>query len=461
MARIPRLANLFGGSTPSDTERAKPNAAQGTPGFQVAGGYLVTKERNAKLVGRERYRTFSDILQNTSIVAAGTRHFLNIIAQPEWNVEPALDLGDDSSDEAKAVAEFCERALFNDCGTNWTRLVRRGGQYRYYGYAFEEYKMIRNDEGRLTVDDIYQRPQHTIERWDIADTGDVLGVWQRSPQTGAENYIRREKLIYLLDDTLTDSPEGMGLFRQIVEPAERLRELVRLEATGYSRDMRGLPIARAPLAAMKKAEMTDEEVAAATQTLSSFAGIEAKDKDTYLLLDSSTYLSESENGESVSSVPQWDLQFASYSASGLDEIGKAIDRINIEIARVLGVEGLMIGTGSSGSRAASEDKSANLYLHANAALDDIGEAYERDLFGALLRYNGIDKSLRPRLVHEDVQRKDFEGMASAIRDMTQAGVAITNGDELVSEFFGMMGLTPPESMGLEGAMIGASVEEAV
>jgi hypothetical protein len=308
---------------------------------------------------------------------------------------------------------------------------------------------------------VFQRPQHTIERWDIADTGDVLGVWQRSPQTGAENYIPREKLIYLLDDTLTDSPEGMGLFRQIVEPAERLRELVRLEATGYSRDMRGLPIARAPLAAMTNAGMTDEQIAEATQTLSNFAGIEAKDKDTYLLLDSSTYLSESENGESVSNVPQWDLQFASYSASGLDEIGTAIDRINIEIARVLGVEGLMIGSGSSGSRAASEDKSANLYLHANAALDDIGEAYERDLFGALLRYNGIDKSLRPRLVHEDVQRKDFEGMASAIRDMTQAGVAITNGDELVSEFFGMMGLTPPESMELEGAMMGASGEEAV
>lgn len=459
MARIPRLANLFGGSTPADTERAKPNQAQGTPGFQIAGGYIVTKERNSKLVGRERYRTFSDILQNTSIVAAGTRHFLNIIAQPEWNVEPALDLGDDSSDEAKAVAEFCERAIFNDCGTNWTRLVRRGGQYRYYGYAFEEYKLTRNMDGHLTVDDVYQRPQHTIERWDIAETGDVLGVWQRSPQTGAENYIPREKLIYLLDDTLTDSPEGMGLFRQIVEPAERLRELVRLEATGYSRDMRGLPIARAPLAEMQKQGMTDEDIAAALAPLSSFASIEAKDKDTHLQLDSSPYRSESDNGETISNVPLWDLQFASYSASGLNEIGAAIDRINTEIARVLGVESLMIGTGSSGSRAASEDKSANLYLHANAALDDIGEAYERDLFGALLRYNGIDKSLRPRLVHEDVQKKDFAGMASALRDMASAGVVLTNGDETVKEFFGMMGLTPPEADGLEGALFGASGEE--
>lgn len=460
MAKSSRLGGFFGiGAT--KTEPVKPREAQGVPGYYITGGYIVSKEKNAALAGKQRYTTYSDLLQNTAIIAAGTRYFLNIISQPEWSIQPALDLGDDSSDEAKQVAELVEDILFNGMATNWTRLVRRAGQYRYYGFAIEEWIAKKRDDGRFGIYDVRARPQWTVERWDIADNGDVLGVWQRSPQTGAELYIPRGKMIYLLDDTLTDSPDGIGLFRQVTESAQRLRELLRLEATGFSRDMRGLPIARAPLAEMERSEMTEADKAAALRPLEDFVGIEAKDKDTYLLVDSATYRSTTDNGESVSNVPLWGVEFAKVSASGLDEIGKAIERLNYDIARVLGVEGLMIGTGSSGSRAAAEDKSSNLHLQANAAMDDIQEAYQRDLIGAVMRLNAIPEELTPTLTHEDVQKKDIEMLSAFFRNVAAAGVPMSRDDEAVKELFASAGFTPPESDALLGMMDSAASDEAV
>lgn len=445
------ISTFFGGKP--KTEAIKPGKPMGTVGYNITGGYIVTKEKNGLLNRGERYRTFSDIIQNISIVAAGSRYFLNIISQPEWTVEPAKDIdGEESSDDAKQVAEFVEDVLFNQIETNWTRLVRRAGQYRYYGFGIEEWTAKKRPDGKIGISQIQSRPQHTIDRWDILDTGEVAGVWQRSPQTGRELYIPRKKFIYLLDDTLTDSPEGLGLLRQVVDPALRLKELVRLEGQGYSRDMRGIPIARAPLAEMADQGMSDEDITTATQNIKNFASMTATDANTYLLLDSQPYRSTSDNGENVSTTPLWDLTFAQYSASGLDEIGKAIERINYEIARVLGVEGLMIGSGSSGSRAASEDKSSNLYLQANATLDDIQEAYQRDIVGVILDMNGIDRAFMPSLTHEDVQRKDIEGVSDFIRNLATSGIVLDRGDEAVRELFTMAGLTPPEIDQLEGAL---------
>ena len=94
---FPSLPKLFNAVLP----RLTPYRAQGVSGTPVYGGYVISPEKNPKLVGQQKYATFADILANTSIVAAGVRYFLNIVARPSWSCEPA-----DQSDEAKKAAEF-------------------------------------------------------------------------------------------------------------------------------------------------------------------------------------------------------------------------------------------------------------------------------------------------------------------------------------------------------------------
>ena len=193
-------------------------------------------EKDPELASRsERYRRYSDILANVSIVAAGTRFFLNLVAKASWSF---------AASEEDASGEFAERAeamLTDDPLTPWHRIVRRSAMYRFYGFSIQEWTARRRDDGFLTFADIAPRAQRTIERWDVEDTGRVLGALQRSPQTQEEIYLPREKLLYIVDDTFNDSPEGLGLFRHLAAPARRLKRYEQLEGFGFETDLRGIP----------------------------------------------------------------------------------------------------------------------------------------------------------------------------------------------------------------------------
>lgn len=251
---FPSLPRLFNAVLPR-TQPFKPAGVSGTP---VYGGYVLSPERNPKLIGPEKYRTFSDILTNTTIVAAGMRYFLNVISRPQWNVEPV-----DQTDEAKKAAEFVERVLLDELKTPWSRVVRRMGTYRFYGFAVQEWTAKKNDDGTVGFEDIESRPQWTIWRWEVDERGQVIGAWQRDPLTGRELGLPRNKIMYLVDDTLTDSPEGLGLLRHCVEPAERLKEYLRQEGYGFLRDLRGVPVGRVPMEELdenvKSGKMTQAE----------------------------------------------------------------------------------------------------------------------------------------------------------------------------------------------------------
>src|SRR4051812_23471684 len=152
--------------------RARPFSEMGTSGTPVYAGYVVTAERNPKLVGLEKHRTFADILANTSIVAAGTRYFLNVVARPSWSCEPA-----DDSAEAKKYAEFVEEVMFEELHTPWSRVVRRAGTYRFHGFHLSEWTAKRRDDGKIGFDDIETRPQYTIWKWEVDERGTVIGAW--------------------------------------------------------------------------------------------------------------------------------------------------------------------------------------------------------------------------------------------------------------------------------------------
>ena len=58
-------------------------------------------------------------------------------------------------------------------------------------------------------------------------------------------------------------------------------------------------------------------------------------------------------------------------------MAKSIERLNYEIARVLGVEGLLVGGSGTGSQALSRDKSSNLFLLVDSTLKELTEIYEK------------------------------------------------------------------------------------
>ena len=115
-----------------------------------------------------------------------------------------------------------------------------------------------------------RRPGETEEEFAA-----LLGFMQRNPQTQEEIYLPRGKCIYLVDDTIDDNPEGMGLFRHLIKTAKKLERYELLEAWGFETDLRGIPIARGPftqLEVMVKNGVASRMAAQSGEVTSQFAG---------------------------------------------------------------------------------------------------------------------------------------------------------------------------------------------
>lgn len=429
--------NLFGFFRGSDKrESPKPNKFQGSPGFSITGGYVQSQETNPNLRGQQRYKTASDLLANVSIVAASVRFMLNLIAKPAWRFEPA-----DESGEAKEYADFATDILDSIDGS-WTSMVRRMALYRYHGFGLHEWQAVQREDGRIGIGKIAVRPCHTIERWDLEESGDVLGVMQRRPVDGKEQYLPRQKLIYFVDDSLTDNPEGMGWFRHLAEPCNRLQNLLRIETMGFERDLNGIPIGRAPISeinsligtTMPDGKVFTEAMAKAQiRGIEDFVQIETKKPGTGALLDSALYQNSGADGETYTSEKMWDLDLLTSDPKGFDAMDKAIKRLEFELALIMGTESVLIGREGEGSRALSEDKSRNLYLQGESTLADMCEVIDRDLMGAVWTLNGLPDEMKPKARTEGISFKDAEKVARVLRDMAAAGAVLAPDDPAIND----------------------------
>ncbi len=435
-----------------ETGSQNPFESVGAPGTAIYGGFPISKEKDVELQGQTRYTTYSNMLANTSIVAAGVRFFLNLVAKAAWTVEPV-----DDSPEAEQIAENVQM-IMEDMITPWHRVVRRGAMYCFWGFSIQEWTAKRRDDGLVGYLDIESRAQVTIERWDVEDTGTIFGVLQRNPQTQEEIYIPRAKLIYLVDDTLNDSPEGLGLFRHLVKTARRLERYELLEAWGFETDLRGVPVARGPftqLAAMQTSgKLTAAQVAALKAPMLEFIESHNRTPEMGMLLDSMPYQTTDERS-TPSGVRQWDVELLQGSPTSAAEVAAAIERLNREMARVLGVESLLLGSGSTGSFALSRDKSVSFGLIVDSCLKEMKETFEKDFLDPLWQLNGWDEALKPSFKIEKVQYRDIEEITSALQQMAQAGAPLVLNDPAINELRGLLGLSEqPEQEEADLSLLG-------
>lgn len=426
--------------------RVSPTQTLGHMGTAVFGGYIVENEKDAALTDRERYRAFSQILANCSIAAASVRYFLNLTAAAGWTFEPADD------PRGEEFAERTEEALTKDPETSWPRIVRRAAMYRFYGFSTQEWTAMRRADGMMTFRDIAPRAQITIERWDVNTDGTINGIVQRSPQDQQETYLPRGKLLYLVDDSLNDSPQGLGLLRHVVQPARRLERYEQLEGFGYETDLRGIPIGRAPYAELRRqlanGEITEVELTSAVKFAETFVQKHIKNPELGLMLDSEPYVT-TDDAQRPSNQMKYDMSLLEGSQTSLPDMARAIERINLEIARLLGTESIMLGDGDGGSHALSRDKTNQFSLTVDGTLGEMADSMEQDLIRTLFQLNGWPEEAMPEMQPEAVQYRDVEQIARSLRDMAAAGAVLSPTDPAIAEFRALIGLSPPDEEDME------------
>lgn len=418
--------------------RSSPTKEVGAGGTPVYGGYPLRREKSASLSGRERYRTFSEALANNPTVGASARIVLRLAARAPWSIEPAED-----SDEAREIADFVEEAIYG-MRTPWHRVVRRAATFILYGFSVQEWTMQRRDDGRLVYFDIEPRPQKTIDRWDLDTSGTVHTIIQTSPQTHVEIPLPRWKCVYAVEDSLDDSPEGLGLLRQIITTSLELSEYEHLEGVGYAVDLRGVPIGRAPLRALdqmvKSTAISREQADSMIAVMQNFLEEHVRTPDLGILLDSQVYVTTDEKG-APSAQRQWDVELLrSQGEMGHSEIGDAIERKKREIATMFGTEGVLLGSTGTGSLAMSKDKSASLRELVDSILNDLGEVFDADVVMPLLEMNGLDEELAPTLKPAALRHEDVEAVTAALKNLADAGAPVDPDDEVINAVRDLLGL---------------------
>lgn len=426
--------------------RVSPMQSIGAMGTVVMGGFVEDNEKSSELIGQRRYTTYAEVIANTGIVFACLRYFLTLAGKPDWSVEPANDTA-----AAKKVAEFIHEAL-HGMKTPWKRVVRKAALYRPMGFSAQEWTAKRRDDGMIVLDDIQSRPQKTIETWKLGDDGQILELHQRSPNTSELIPLPRWKLLYLVEDDLTDSPTGLGLLRGVVPDARRLERYEQLEGYGFESDLRGVPFGKAPFAALQsqvnKGKMTAAEMQRALDPLESFIRKHIASPKTGLVLDSSVYETKDER-KTPSGAPLWSLDLLKNGSTSQEAVAAAIMRLEQRMARLMGGEGLMLGSNSAGSLALARDKSSNIADVVESTLGDVAAGARSDVVAPLMQLNALPEELTPTLKARRVLGRDVEQVATVVRDMSTAGIQLMVEDDAVGEIFDAIGLTRPNPMARE------------
>ncbi len=402
---------------PEPIDKAAPSQTSGSDGVVSYGGYLYDGERNPDLTGQRKWTTYTNTI-NQNVVAVGTRYFTNLLAGTTWHAEPNPAGGADG----ERGADIVQQGLIDaQMPKPWSNVVKKTSMYRLYGHAFHEWATRTRNDGMVVFAKIEHRPQSTVIRWDKDDEfRPFQGIWQRT-RSGRELAIDRSQLFYAVDDTLTDSPDGIGLLRHVVELARRLEVMQRLELAAYQTDLSGTPIGRVPSGELGG---TEEERKRKTESFAKFIENRVRHPDIlqWFLLDSATYRGADPN--TISQIQKWAVEFLRSETPNLPGINTVIGRLQLEIARVLGIEFALVGGGdSAGTYGMHEDKTSMFATTLQATLNEIAAFATNDLARVLVALNGLDpETCTPRLVAEPISTEAIEVVTKALVNIQLAGL---------------------------------------
>jgi hypothetical protein len=435
---------------------AKPMERQGVGGTNAVGGFLVSPERSADLAyGPTRFKNLNEMSLNSSVVGTGVRYFLSMVAGVGWTVSPPPEGGP----EAERLAELIED-IIHDMDIPWYRAVRGAALFKLMGFSVQEWIAKRRDDGVIGIKTIERRPQWTIEQWDLDEAGVVYGFGQRVPYSGELLYIPRDKTIYIVDDSISDQPDGVGLLRHCVETHRQLKRYEQLEGWGFECDARGIPVAKAPLgyleSLVERGLMTREEADKRIKGITAIVRNHVKNPGLGLVRDSAVYTDQSPN-LSPSGTEMYGLELLRGDGAGLSEINEAIKRKNFEIARILGIEGLLLGGDGKGSLALATEKTTSFARLLASSLDEIAWSFQKDIIEVLFELNGWDKKLKPTLKPDIIGLANVADITKVLVDLAQAGAPIPPDDDVWNQVREMVGLVEGREVNREVAgILGAS-----
>lgn len=407
-------------------------ATKGSTGLKEYGG-RVDEEWLNDLKGSRGIKSYREMADNDPTVGGGLFAAKMLIRQANWEVVPA-----DESEESEKWATFLKECM-GDMEHTWEDFISEVLSMLQYGWAYHEivYKIRGGRTGDKNTDSRYSdnlygwrkipiRGQDTLDKWNISESGDILGMHQILT-TGGYAYIPMEKSALFRTETYKNNPQGKSILRTAYSSYYYKTRIQGIEAIGIERDLSGIPVIRVPAEVMTG---TDEAAVAARNSFEDMGNNLKNDNQAYIMIPSS----KDENGNDI-----YTVELLSSSGSKQIDTGDIIKRYDANILMSIMADFLMLGHGQTGSFALSSDKTDKFVIAIGAWLDTIAATVNRQIVNKLMTLNKVPEDLWPRIKPGDIEKQEVKDTATAIIDGVANG-AITMDREVENKLRELLGL---------------------
>lgn len=400
----------------------------GSTGLKQHSGFI-DEEFLTRLRGRNAIKIYTEMVNNSPILAAAIGVIKMMIRQVEWRVEPA-----DESDEAKAEQEDTEGAL-EDMSHTFEDFLSEILSMLWAGYSPFEivYKLRKGpDTGDPTTRSKFNdgkwgwrkleiRAQDTVDRWVFDEEGGLLGMIQLAMYgTGILKgpvFIPVDKMLLFRTEIFKGNPEGRSLLRPAVIPYWYVKRIQEFEAIGIERNLAGMPIMEVPKEILLE-DATPED-RATKDFLERFVTQIRMDERWGGLVPSSK---EGDGGCSG-----YEFKLMQSSGRKLVDTDVIIKRHRAEMLMLFLEQFLVMGTGEAGgNRALTNDMTRLFGTALTSIMDGIASVLNRFLIPRRQRLNGVAPNLDPWITHGDVEGPKLAEVGAYISALSSSGMVGAN-----------------------------------
>lgn len=371
----------------------------GVTGLKHAGNILLDDEVQENIRFPYSIKTYSK-MKSDPLISGSLTLIKQFMKKVSFDIEAKG--GVEATELAKQRRDAIYKALFEDMDRSFSQVVTDVITFIENGFSFHE-PTYRIKDGMITWKDFPSRYASTIKgfKWDT-HTGAITHVIQWRPtdmsytstsMTGSEIIIPYDKLLHFRADSERNNPIGRSILKNAYRAWYYKQNLEEIEAIGMERDISGIPYLKVPSEFMMADEEEDPEKFAQFQSFVRIVSQMRNNEQDGLILPSD----RDESGNLL-----FEATLLSSSSSRVNDTGKIIERYDYRITQSMLTDFIMMGAGSSGSFALSDNKVNTFIQSLEANIEVIAEQFNRKAIPKLFELNGWDKKDLPTLTYRPI-----------------------------------------------------------
>lgn len=384
-------------------------------------------ELKSELNFPQNIRIYRDMSYHTCVNACLSL-YENLISKVNWRVVAPSD----STQEEKDQAEFVQQC-FDDMDTPLRTVVKDCLSSNIYGFAVLE-KVYRRryksngsmfDDGKIGLRKLALRNQETIEKFIFDESGnEVLGVKQNLRNSSVGYYgsktandlevtLPRSKIMMISTGRNRSDPYGKSPLRDVYLAWRYLTVIQEIEAAGVAKDLQGLPVLYIPAQYMAEDASTEQKAA--------YEGFKNIIRNIQMNTQSGIILPSAADPETRTKMFELSLLSSEGGKKNFDTT-KVKEYYQNQIFTGLFADVLILGQGGVGSFALGQIKNSLTGAAVESMLDNIVDAFNRDVIRQIYELNGWDVSRAAKLDYENLHAQDLETISKFYQRVASVGL---------------------------------------